>query len=106
MNLYGSIVAENAPERLVSISRGGCGFYGDAESPCTELVNGNKITCVFELGGITLKPIQIESRVAYAKVECIDDMYVTFCGIEFLEQSRDNIKSIIRYIEEREESET
>lgn len=104
--LHGYIEEDDAPEQLITIGLGGCGFFGENEKSVSQLREGKQITCTFEMEGVLSRPVKVPGNVAYAYAKKSANHTVMFCGVEFDEAYQDKIKPIIRWIENERNAKT
>lgn len=95
--LKGVMLGTHTYGYLVSISRGGCGFYSRRRPKNLNL--SDKVVCHFEWSPVLLNTIQIEGRLLYSVPKDLEHTTLFFTGIEFYEEQRFFIDPLIDCLE-------
>ncbi len=85
-------------EQIVTISEGGCGFYGFNDA--WPLAPVKRVFCSFSLDGVIDEPVEIQANVVYIRPISVDGREVIYYGVEFLESQRGVVAPIISKLEE------
>lgn len=83
--------------QLVTVSRGGCGFY------CMDKLPGysppRRVFCSFSMDGIASEPVRVQGNLVYAREIQSQGQAVMFYGIEFIKPHRPLIDKIATELE-------
>ncbi len=97
-NLLAEIDRNRTGERIITLSHGGCGFYGfDARWPLRP--NQRVFTTLRVIGNDHRPPLVLQGNLIYTRPIELKNSIVYFHGVEFLPTERLKLRGIIETLE-------
>jgi hypothetical protein len=85
-------------ERLVTFSKGGCGFFGTDNS--WPLSPTKRVFCSFLFEGVMEEPLVIQGNIIYMNAVNVDGKKVVYYGVQFLPSQQAIVDPIVKKLEE------
>ncbi|MBN8553952.1 MAG: hypothetical protein J0L93_00740 [Deltaproteobacteria bacterium] len=99
--LKGSILGLETYSYLVSLGKGGCGFYGTRKLKPHDLKA--TIVCQFEWNDVFFEPIKVEGEIIYSEPKDLDHATLFYTGVRFNEDQQFLVELLIQELEQMAE---